>query len=279
VWLHGSRRRIGQRKALPGARLLTIAVVGLLKRAGPSGVLIGVSIIMAVALCHGRAEAFFAQGGAALTEVCPMRTHKGVQVFNAPVNVETFPPALDVRQLFCVEWSSGANVEMTPPPRRNDRFIIGLSNYRSLEIETLGQRPNVHMHPTEANQIMSGCCTQIFDVNFNLSSVGSGWLADESKFLVGIEKDVGPQLSPAGGFRLANQQLGGYPEQERNKANQQFAALDTIDFRSAIASMLALGIASLIFQPGWTVTGGLLAIYAIFGSLLRMDLWTFWRQL
>jgi hypothetical protein len=74
-------------------------------------------------------------------------------------------------------------------------------------------------------------------------------------------RDIGPQLPLGVLVRASYEAEGSAPQHQR-------------DYRSVLAAMLALLFATWIYLRGRTVTGWIIAAYAIFGLILRADLWS-----
>ena len=86
--------------------------------------------------------------------------------------------------------------------------------------------------------------------------------------------DVGPKLALGSFIRASYETYGSRPQHEGDNRKQPFARLNPKDFRSVIAAMFTLLFATWIYLRGWTVLGWIVAAYAIFGLMLRLDLWS-----
>jgi hypothetical protein len=106
----------------------------------------------------------------------------------------------------------------------------------------------------------------------------------DKKKLGTIDIDVSPNLSFSDAsslrdglfgrrFSLSYKADGGPPQHPSNDAEKPFAGLyaEKRELRSTISAMLCLLFAS--SWRGWRFAGGLIAAYAIFGLLLRIDVW------
>jgi len=94
--------------------------------------------------------------------------------------------------------------------------------------------------------------------------------------LTEFDGNVGPQLT-FGGFPGFSDQIPSRPPQEKRKKNQQsFASLDPDirDFKSLIVSALLLFLATALYDRGWRIVSGAIAIYAIAGFVLGLDPWS-----
>ncbi|TPN49990.1 MULTISPECIES: hypothetical protein [unclassified Mesorhizobium] len=171
--------------------------------------LFSISIIVTVAFGRGRAEALFAQSGACMAEICPMRAAEAISVVNMPVDVEAQLTALYGGQFGGSHRASAARVVVSHPVGRDDasrdRLVL---DKRPHEGKAIGQGPFFQSDPTNANDVMGGSQAQVSDVNFNLDSLGNRWVTDKCHFFLGVEKYVGSQL-PSGSILSPDNQLPG----------------------------------------------------------------------
>jgi hypothetical protein len=89
-------------------------------------------------------------------------------------------------------------------------------------------------------------------------------------------RDIGPQLPLGVLVRASYEAEGSAPQHQRDYRKHPLAGFnaENRDFRSVLAAMLALLFATWIYLRGRTVTGWIIAAYAIFGLILRADLWS-----
>lgn len=86
--------------------------------------------------------------------------------------------------------------------------------------------------------------------------------------------DISAKLPLGSLIRTSYEADSSGPQHEGDNRQQPLTRLDSKDFRSLIAAMFTLLFATWIYLRGWTVIGWTVAAYAIFGLLLRLDLWS-----
>jgi hypothetical protein len=114
--------------------------------------------------------------------------------------------------------------------------------------------------------------TSILDRNGDLDRFAN----HESSHPTLNDKNVRAQLALGGIFRASYEFDGSQPKHPRYDSEKPFTRFDPEDrsLGSVLAAMLALLSATWIYLRGWTVSGGILAAYGIFGLMLRIDLWS-----
>jgi hypothetical protein len=102
-----------------------------------------------------------------------------------------------------------------------------------------------------------------------------GLLADFEIFDFGqFDVDVSPKLALGGFVRASYEADSRAPKHEGDDRQKPFTRLDAKNFARVLAAALTLIFATWIYLRGWTLIGWIAAAYAIFGLMLRIDLWS-----
>lgn len=106
--------------------------------------------------------------------------------------------------------------------------------------------------------------------------IGSKTTAGETVQSAVFWKNISPQLSVRRVLSTADKFDGGVPKHPRDDSYKPLSRLngEERDLRSGIATALLLWCATLLYLRRWTFLGLALSAYAIFGFLLRVDLWS-----
>ena len=102
---------------------------------------------------------------------------------------------------------------------------------------------------------------------------GGTSVGNQIDFLCG---HVSPQLMFSSRVRASYETYGSTPKHQSDNREQPFAWLNSKDheFRRVLAATFFLLSATWVYLRGWCITGWLMATYAIFGLMLKIDLWS-----
>lgn len=121
-------------------------------------------------------------------------------------------------------------------------------------------------------QFVGRCLPVVFETDVDDGHFWTIEIADKGV----TDKHIRAQL-PSGSFvSVRDESRRSEPEHPSHDAQQPFTGLDP-QYRhlgSVLASMLVLLLASGVYWRGWTMLGGIMAAYGIFGLLLRLDAWS-----
>ncbi len=155
---------------------------------------------------------------------------------------------------------------------KNLRFSdrIGIAGWRG---NIFGTRFIPNGHPAPSAQLISWSLTGV-----SKNEIGPKFI-DVIKIdhFALLKTDVGTQLASRSVLSFFYEANRSEPKHPRRDSEKPFTGLDTEEdeLGSVLASVLCLLFASSLYWRGWSFVGGAVAAYAIFGFLLRMDIWSF----
>jgi hypothetical protein len=237
-----------------------------------SGALIVVGIVMAVALSHSRAEAFFAESGATLTKVRPVATVESVSVFDASINIEAKIALFYCRQFSGIERPRGANMEVSNAARWDYRMVDWPFSGWTYEGELFRHWPSINGHPAFHEKLMRRSGPQVFNMDLNLNSRSCGGLSDERKFFVWVKENISPQLAAGGisaDYYLPKSEAREQPRYNHEPLGEHRQIYGVLRYQAVVYALLGIGIICLWFgingfENGRRSFGIILALWGFF---------------
>lgn len=116
------------------------------------------------------------------------------------------------------------------------------------------------------------CLPVVLLIELDLNNFCVSETADANR----LHGEISAQL-PLGSFLAASYKPdSSEPEHPRYDPEKPFTGFNAerCDFRSVLAAMLVLLLATWIYLRGWFMAGCILAGYGIFGLVLRIELWS-----